>query len=238
MAASKKPAASKSASGNKGKASSGAKSNTKKSAAKSTSRKGGAGGAAKKSPAQAAQEREKRRFWSYILFFAGVLELLVTFIKGDGLWTSLYEINRGIFGISVFLVGPMIIYVALQIASDKSHNTIVARIIQGLVLMLLFSGTAQIVVNGTVEGETFLLKLKGLYNDGIRLDGGGIASAVLGWPLLAAFKRVGGGIIIGLLDFTFIMLLTDLTLPDLFRALSRPFVGGYKAVSEERIETY
>lgn len=236
MAASKKPAASKSASGNKGKASSGAKSNTKKSAAKSTSRKGGAGGAAKKSPAQAAQEREKRRFWSYILFFAGVLELLVTFIKGDGLWTSLYEINRGIFGISVFLVGPMIIYVALQIASDKSHNTIVARIIQGLVLMLLFSGTAQIVVNGTVEGKTFLLKLKGLYNDGIRLDGGGIASAVLGWPLLAAFKRVGGGIIIGLLDFTFIMLLTDLTLPDLFRALSRPFVGGYKAVSEERIE--
>lgn len=236
MAASKKPAASKSASGNKGKASSGAKSNTKKSAAKSTSRKGGAGGAAKKSPAQAAQEREKRRFWSYILFFAGVLELLVTFIKGDGLWTSLYEINRGIFGISVFLVGPMIIYVALQIASDKSHNTIVARIIQGIVLMLLFSGTAQIVVNGTVEGKTFLLKLKGLYNDGIRLDGGGIASAVLGWPLLAAFKRVGGGIIIGLLDFTFIMLLTDLTLPDLFRALSRPFVGGYKAVSEERIE--
>ncbi|WP_243113156.1 DNA translocase FtsK [Ruminococcus sp. Marseille-P6503] len=236
MAASKKPAASKSASGNKGKTQSGAKSNNKKSAAKSASGKGGATGAAKKNPAQVARQREKRRFWSYILFFAGVLELLVTFIKGDGLWTSLYEINRGIFGVSVFLAGPMIIYVALQIASDKSHNTIVARIVQGLVLMLLLSGTAQIAVNGTVEGKTFLLKLKGLYNDGVRLNGGGIASAAIGWPLLAAFKRVGGGIIIGLLDFTFIMLLTDLTLPDLFRALSKPFVGGYKAVSEERIE--
>ena len=115
MAASKKAAASKSSSGSKSKSSSAAKANTKKSAAKSQPQKGGA---VKKTQAQAAREREKRRFWSYILFFAGVLELLVTFIRGDGLWTSLYEINRGIFGMSVFLVGPMIIYVALQIASD------------------------------------------------------------------------------------------------------------------------
>lgn len=233
MAASKKAAASKSSSGSKSKSSSAAKANTKKSAAKSQPQKGGA---VKKTQAQAAREREKRRFWSYILFFAGVLELLVTFIRGDGLWTSLYEINRGIFGMSVFLVGPMIIYVALQIASDKSSNTIIARIIQGLVLMLLLSGTAQIIVNGTVEGKTFLLKLRGLYNDGIRLDGGGVAAAPIGWLLLAAFGRVGGAIIICLLDFTFIMLLTNLTLPDLFKAISKPFVGGYKAVSEERVE--
>ena len=39
-----------------------------------------------------------------------------------------------------------------------------------------------------------------------------------------------------LLDFTFIMLLTNLTLPELFKIISKPFVGGYKAVSEERIE--
>ena len=184
MAAAKKPAASKSASGSKSKAASGSKSNTNKNAAKSPAPKGAKGSAqaAKKSAVQAAREREQRRFWSYILFFAGVLELLVTFIKGDGLWTSLYEVNRGVLGMSVFLAGPMIIYVALQIASDGSHNAVIARIVQGLVLMLLLSGTAQILFNGTVEGKTFLLKLKGLYNDGIRLNGGGIASAALGWP--------------------------------------------------------
>ena len=33
----------------------------------------------------AAKEREIRRFWSYILFFWGILELLITFIKGEGL---------------------------------------------------------------------------------------------------------------------------------------------------------
>lgn len=238
MAAAKKPAATKSASGSKSKAASGSKSNTNKNAVKSPAPKGAKGSAqaAKKSAAQAAREREQRRFWSYILFFAGILELLVTFIKGDGLWTSLYEVNRGVLGMSVFLAGPMIIYVALQIASDRSHNAVIARIVQGLVLMLLLSGTAQILFNGTVEGKTFLLKLKGLYNDGIRLNGGGIASAALGWPLLAAFKRVGGAIIIILLDFTFIMLLTNLTLPELFKIISKPFVGGYKAVSEERIE--
>lgn len=237
MAAEKKPAAAKKSQQTKGKAASSSKSGASKSSSANGAKKAGACGAGKTNTAQAAaRQREKRRFWSYILFFCGVLELLVTFVKGDGLWTSLYEINRGIFGMSVFLMGPMIIYVALQIASDKSHNTIVARVVQGLVLMLLFSGTAQIMFSGEVVGKNFLLKLKGLYNDGIELDGGGIASAVIGWPLLAAFKRIGAGIIIVLLDFTFIMLLTSMTLPDLFRALSKPFVGGYKAVSEERIE--
>ena len=108
MAAAKKPAASKSASGSKSKAASGSKSNTNKNAAKSPAPKGAKGSAqaAKKSAVQAAREREQRRFWSYILFFAGVLELLVTFIKGDGLWTSLYEVNRGVKGMSVIIPGP------------------------------------------------------------------------------------------------------------------------------------
>ena len=54
--------------------------------------------------------------------------------------------------------------------------------------------------------------------------------------LLAAFKRVGAAIIIILLAFTFIMLLTNITIPQLFRFITRPFVGGYKAVSKEREE--
>lgn len=59
---------------------------------------------------------------------------------------------------------------------------------------------------------------------------------MLGWPLLSAFKRVGAAIVIILLAFTFIMLLTNITLPQLFRFLTKPFVGSYKAVSNERKE--
>lgn len=180
--------------------------------------------------------QENRRFWSYILFFYGILELFITYVKGDGLWTKLYEINRGVFGVSVILFAPLIIYVAVLIATDKSQNTVVAKVVEGIVLTLMISGAVQILFVGCVDGSSFADKLKNLYYDGTQLRGGGLAGAVLGWPLLAAFKRVGAGIIIVLLVFTFVMLLTNVTLPQLFRFITKPFVGGYKAVSKDREE--
>ncbi|WP_410327316.1 FtsK/SpoIIIE family DNA translocase [Ruminococcus sp.] len=184
----------------------------------------------------AERERENRRFWSYILFFFGILELLITFVEGDGLWKWLHELNRGLFGVTVFLFAPMIIYVALMIASDVTHNKVIAKVVEGSVLMLLISGMAQIIQVGSVDGSSFWLKLVGLFNDGKQLRGGGLASALLGWPLLSLFKRVGAGIVIVLVAFTFIMLLTNVTLPQLLKAISKPFVKSYEAVNEERIE--
>lgn len=184
----------------------------------------------------AVRERENRRFWSYILFFFGILELLITFVEGDGLWKWLHELNRGLFGVTVFLFAPMIIYVALMIASDVTHNKVIAKVVEGSVLMFLISGMAQIIQVGSVDGSSFWLKLVGLFNDGKQLRGGGLASALLGWPLLSLFKRVGAGIVIVLVAFTFIMLLTNVTLPQLLKAVSKPFVKSYEAVNEERIE--
>ena len=184
----------------------------------------------------AVRERENRRFWSYILFFFGILELLITFVEGDGLWKWLHELNRGLFGVTVFLFAPMIIYVALMIASDVTHNKVIAKVVEGSVLMLLISGMAQIIQVGSVDVSSFWLKLVGLFNDGKQLRGGGLASALLGWPLLSLFKRVGAGIVIVLVAFTFIMLLTNVTLPQLLKAVSKPFVKSYEAVNEERIE--
>lgn len=184
----------------------------------------------------AVRERENRRFWSYILFFFGILELLITFVEGDGLWKWLHELNRGLFGVTVFLFAPMIIYVALMIASDVTHNKVIAKVVEGSVLMLLISGMAQIIQVGSVDGSSFWLKLVGLFNDGKQLRGGGLASALLGWPLLSLFKRVGAGIVIVLVAFTFIMLLTNVTLPQLLKTVSKPFIKSYEAVNEERIE--
>lgn len=184
----------------------------------------------------AVRERENRRFWSYILFFFGILELLITFVEGDGLWKWLHELNRGLFGVTVFLFAPMIIYVALMIASDVTHNKVIAKVVEGSVLMFLISGMAQIIQVGSVDGSSFWLKLVGLFNDGKQLRGGGLASALLGWPLLSLFKRVGAGIVIVLVAFTFIMLLTNVTLLQLLKAVSKPFVKSYEAVNEERIE--
>ena len=229
MAAKKSPSAKTATKKGKSSSKPAVKSKKTNTASKRTSNKSNSG-------ANDVRAQENRRFWSYILFFYGILEFFITFVKGDGLWTKLYEFNRGVFGISVFLFAPLIIYVAVLIATDRSHNTVVAKVVEGLILMFLISGAAQILFVGSVEGVGFISKLKNLYYDGTELNGGGIAGALLGWPLLSAFKRVGAAIVIILLAFTFIMLLTNITLPQLFRFLTKPFVGSYKAVSNERKE--
>ncbi|MBE6836438.1 MAG: DNA translocase FtsK [Ruminococcus sp.] len=162
--------------------------------------------------------------------------ILVTFVQGGGMWNKLYEINRGMFGISAFLVGPEIIYVSIMIARDKSQNAVVTKIIQGVILMLLISGIVQILAVGSVDGHGFADKLRKLYENGVKLKGGGLCSALLGWPLLAIFKRVGAAIIIILLTFTFVMLLTNLTLIEFFIAITKPFRKGYSAVKETNKE--
>ena len=183
-----------------------------------------------------ARFRERRRFWSFIMFFYGIFELIVTFVKGDGLWNALYDLNRGLLGASVFVFGIFIIYLALTIASEKSRSAVISRAVQGLVMIFLLSGAAQIFFGRPIEGASFWLKLRGLYLDGVTLHGGGLAGAVFGWTLLALFRKTGAGIIIVLLIVLFALLLSDITLPQLLRAFSRPFVGGAKAIAEDRAE--
>lgn len=185
---------------------------------------------------EAVRIREKRRFWSYVLLFYGVFELCLTFIKGDGLWKALYEINRGIFGMSVFLFAPFIIYIAILISLDKSKNSITAKVVESIVLMFLLSASAQIFLEGKIYGSGFLEKLTRLYADGVELKGGGLAGGLIGWPLLASFKKVGAAIIIVILLMLFIMLLTNVTIPQVFKFITKPFVSGVKAVNEDRVE--
>lgn len=186
--------------------------------------------------AMQAQFKERRRFWSLILFFFGIFEVIVTFVKGDGLWGALYKFNRGMLGMSVFVFGFFVIYMALSIASEKSKSAVIARAIQGGVMFFLLAGAAQIFFGGEVEGAGFWLKLKGLYLDGTELHGGGIAGAVLGWSMEALFGSVGSKILIVMLMLLFSLLLSNLTLPQLFRAVAKPFVGAAKALKEDGAE--
>ena len=221
---------------NSGKKKTNTKTASKTNTSKSSAGKKPAAKANANSAADIARQQERRRFWSFVLLFYGILEICITAIQGDGLWAKLYEINRGIFGISVFLFAPLIIYTAIMIATDKSRSTVTARIIESVIFMLLISAAAQIFMVGQVDGSTFTAKLKGLYWDGVDLRGGGLAGALIGWPLLAGFKRVGSAIIVVIFTLLFVMLLTNVTIPQIIDFIRKPFVKGYEAVSQERME--
>ena len=183
-----------------------------------------------------AQFKERRRFWSLILFFFGVFEIIVTFIKGDGLWGKLYSFNRGMLGMSVFVFGFFVIYMALSIAGEKSRSSVISRAIQGGAMFFLLAGAAQIFFGGEIVGESFLQKLKCLYTQGTELEGGGVAGAVLGWSMQALFGDIGSKIMIVMLILLCTLLLSNLTLPQVFRGIARPFVGAAKALKEDSSE--
>ena len=123
-----------------------------KTAAKSSTAKSTASKAvsSKQDDIKAAKFKERRRFWSLVMFFFGIFEVILTFIKGDGLWKKMYELNRGMLGASVFVFGLFIIYMALSIASEKSRNAVIARAFQGTVMFFLLSGAAQIFFGNTM----------------------------------------------------------------------------------------
>lgn len=202
-----------------------------KTPAKSSAKKG--------AKASAEQELERRRLISILLVAFGVLTGFLTYIKGDGgLWTGLYNFQRGLYGDGVYLLAPMLIYLGVFISKDKcDKNAVIAKLVQGLIVLLLVCGMWLIFAQGKVEGATFFKKLGGLYSDGVKpgVRGGGLFGAVIGWTLLALFKSVGSKIIIVLLTILFLLMLTNLTIPQIAASFSGFFKAVYRALNEDKI---
>lgn len=192
---------------------------------------------AKKQTSKANSKPVNNQFWSVIIFSLGILVFALTFVEGAGAWRIVHNAMLGLFGVSIFLVAPIMIYASIMIALEKEHNVVIAKVIQGFILTLLTSAIAQIIFIGKVEGVDFFDKLKNLYFDGNIPRGGGLLSAIIGWPLLTFLDKTTATIVIILLTFTFLMLLSKITLISLFKFLTAPVRKGasvIKAVNYER----
>lgn len=180
------------------------------------------------------QQRSKRRRSSIILFAIGVLLVLFTIIglisgmgrsEGDSLnmLDMIYSFLCGVFGFTVFFTGPVIIYVAILIATDKSRTSILTKILQLSGGIVILSTAIQIFFVGSVgEGTTdFIGAVASLYSDGTRLTGGGIIGGLPAWILLM-FGNVGAIVIIILIAFVFVMLISRKSLMDFLGAVGKP----------------
>lgn len=180
------------------------------------------------------QQRSKRRRSSIILFAIGVLLVLFTIIglisgmgrsEGDSLnmLDMIYSFLCGVFGFTVFFTGPILIYVAVLIATDKSRTSILTKILQLSGGIVILSTAIQIFFVGSVgEGTTdFIGAVASLYSDGTGLTGGGIIGGLPAWILLM-FGNVGAIVIIILIAFVFVMLISRKSLMDFLGAVGKP----------------
>ncbi len=208
----------------------GTKSSRKSTAAKKTSEP--------KKTAAAAQSQKTpvNQFWSVILFASGILIFLFTVIEGSSGWMFIHNFLRGLFGVAIFLVPVILIYTALLISMERSQQTVAGRAMWGVGLTFLSSSVVQIMFVGSAQGDTFFEKCKFLYNSGLELEGGGLLSALIAWPLMKIFGDVGAKIIVCILLFIFLMLLSNLTLFQFFGLFYKPIVRMFRSMKNIREE--
>ncbi len=195
----------------------------------------------KKELSEAARLR-RNRMWSSVIFILGVFVLFLTYIKGQAVWLFLHNVIWGLTGISAVLLAPIMIYVAVMLALDRSKSAVVTKIIQGSALILLLGPVFEIIYCFAhklpiYEGEKVSDIISLLYENGKQMKGGGALSIVVGGTLSKLCGAVGALIIIILLVILFAMLLTNITLVDVvdfFAGLFRSAGTAIRESGEER----
>ncbi|MBQ2751238.1 MAG: DNA translocase FtsK, partial [Oscillospiraceae bacterium] len=105
---------------------------------------------------------------------------------------------------------------------DKlNSNGLAFRCILSLILLLLVSAAFQIFLAGKPDAGTLVAYVKSLYNSGIKLRGGGLFSAILGFPLML-LGQPGDRIAVILLIFLCSMILTGTTVIGFLRSAKKP----------------
>ncbi|MCD7731739.1 MAG: DNA translocase FtsK [Oscillospiraceae bacterium] len=182
--------------------------------------------------------RHDRVLWSTLLFALGILTMAFTLIKGESVWNSVHNVLLGLFGVSVFLVPIVMIYVSIMIAMDKTELYVSTRVLQSMILILLLSAFVQIFFGGELQGEGLFDEiLPTMYAEGKKLRGGGVLSIIIAGPLLSLFKKAGASIIIILLIFVFIMIMANKTVIDLFKIIRNAVNKASAARAESYAET-
>ena len=160
------------------------------------------------------QQPEVSKSWSILLFGVGAVLLALTFIKGAPAWNTLSGWLFGLFGVITYAVAPVVLYLAFLIAAGRPAK---AKLWQGALLLCFASALALIFSRLDLSGgklwETFL----SLGAAGQELRGGGLLSALIGWPLLSLCGRPAANVIIVVVVVVFFMLLTSTTPVDIYR---------------------
>ena len=169
-----------------------------------------------------AQKNALNQVMAVVLFTLGLLFFCVAIVKGSEGWLAVHNALLGLFGWSSFFIGPILIYIAVMSSMDKlNSNGLAFRCILSLILLLLVSAAFQIFLAGKPDAGTLVAYVKSLYNSGIKLRGGGLFSAILGFPLML-LGQPGDRIAVILLIFLCSMILTGTTVIGFLRSAKKP----------------
>jgi S-DNA-T family DNA segregation ATPase FtsK/SpoIIIE len=195
----------------------------RKTAGKSAGRRKGAAERAGEESRRAARALERAAAWKTagpILLFAFALLLgALIFVPGVNVWRFLHLLLFGLFGPCAYVWPPVLLYVAVMAALDRSHSPVHVKLWETFALLVLLGAAVHIFTLGAFPAGG----LPALYRAGGDLRGGGVFGGLIGGPLFMLFGRAGAAVTVFLLIFVFVLLVTGITLRQLLAAAAWPF---------------
>lgn len=168
-----------------------------------------------------AQLQAKRELNAIILFALGVLLLCLAAIPGARAWNTVHNVLRGLMGWCCYLIGPLMMLVAVLLTMDRTAITPGLKSVSVVLMVLLLCGITYILSKVPAEG-TFVESIKMLYQSGAAFVGGGAFAILFGVYPLRWLGQTGALIVDILLFFVFFMISTGTTLIGLFKGAAKP----------------
>ncbi|MEG0019867.1 MAG: hypothetical protein RR728_04905, partial [Oscillospiraceae bacterium] len=187
---------------------------------------------------KAVKKSEINRSWSIVMFAVGVLFFALCMVKGTNIWTGIRTFLFGMFGFTSYIIGPVLIYLAVLTATDKPVKW---KMAQSVCFIFLASAFVQIFFSADITETGFFNVVKGLYaQGGDKLLSGGVISGAIATPMLIFFGDLPSKITVTVLAVVFFMFLTDTTPYDIYKRTSDEAVkqkqGLEKSMQENKIQ--
>lgn len=180
------------------------------------------------------QKPEMAAEWSILLFGVAILVAALTYVKGASGWAwARTHLLFGVFGISSYVLAPVLVYLAVRVAMGLPVKAKAAKALLG---MALLSGLAVVFSGAEMAGLDFENGIKTLYFAADGIDWplcGGVLGSAFGWSLLALVGRPGANIILVILVLIGVMIVTGTTPADIYY-----YCSGKAADAKEKHAVY
>lgn len=197
---------------------------------------------AKKKKSTGPNRKPNKQLIMIIMFAASLLWLCIALIDAGGLWGLIRTLLFGLFGFGTFVFPILLLALSVVLALEKNEKSqkVFNKLIYAFLITFLLSAIIHI-FNCNPESSYFDAVADAYNNFSIdgKMTGGGAFGALLGglFLLLTGGSKLASLIILFIILLVSIMVVTGLTVANIYRGISKPVkkIGEYTG---EKISEY
>lgn len=197
---------------------------------------------AKKKKSTGSNRKPNKQLIMIIMFAASLLWLCIALIDAGGLWGLIRTLLFGLFGFGTFVFPILLLALSVVLALEKNEKSrkVFNKLIYAFLITFLLSAIIHI-FNCNPENSYFDAVSDAYKNFSIdgKMTGGGAFGALLGglFLLLTGGSKLASLIILFIILLVSIMVVTGLTVANIYRGISKPVkkIGEYTG---EKISEY